>query len=196
MQVYEIEPTVLRGLQTEIVCPRDQQQGSAYVDALSGTDQVGLAEFMLSYTWGYQARLHTVFSSVSTPDRSLVDDIQVNDIVDSLVLMCQERKLNPKRTYVKTNARRTKDQRAWLQVWICCLCMNQHRVKQKQAAGETVPFSEFEKVSVKSLAFLNLSLKLTHTVQAFGETVNGVGEILALMSPWRKPGYLTRVWWC
>ena len=108
MQVYEIEPTVLRGLQTEIVCPRDQQPGSAYVDALSGTDQVGLAEFMLSYTWGYKARLHTVFSSVSTPDRSLVDDIQVSDIVDSLVLMCQERNLNPKRTYVKTNARRSK----------------------------------------------------------------------------------------
>eukprot|EP00913_Durusdinium_trenchii_P015090 g14152.t1 len=59
-------------------------------------------------------------------------------------------------------------------VWICCLCINQHRVKEAQAAGEVVPFKEFE--------------------EAFGKRVAGVSHILAMMSPWQEPLYLKRVW--
>lgn len=59
-------------------------------------------------------------------------------------------------------------------IWICCLCINQHRVKEAQAAGQTVSFAEFE--------------------EAFGRRVEGVGHILAMMSPWQEPRYIRRVW--
>ncbi|CAL1169020.1 unnamed protein product, partial [Cladocopium goreaui] len=44
-------------------------------------------------------------------------------------------------------------------VWICCLCINQHRVKEAQAAGHVVPFGIFRK--------------------AFSQRVEGVSHILA-----------------
>jgi len=47
----------------------------------------------------------------------------IDDIVDALVTFCESRKLDVKRTYV----------------WICCLCVNQHRVvgeeRRKRRAG-------------------------------------------------------------
>merc|ERR1719387_3516487 len=57
---------------------------------------------------------------------------------------------------------------------MCCLCINQHRVKEAQKRGDTVPFEEFEK--------------------AFGSRVREIGRVLALLSPWDSPLYLTRVW--
>lgn len=59
-------------------------------------------------------------------------------------------------------------------VWICCLCINQHRVKEAQAAGHVVPFGIFRK--------------------AFSQRVEGVSHILAMMSPWQHPLYIQRVW--
>lgn len=53
-------------------------------------------------------------------------------------------------------------------IWICCLCNNQHRV------GEDVPYGTFHKI--------------------FRNTVVEVGHILAMMVPWDKPLYLTRIW--
>jgi len=83
---------------------------------------------------------------------------EISDIADALVAYCRDRSLDAERTYV----------------WICCLCINQHRVKAMQAAGEVVPFDEFQ--------------------SAFSAQVRGVGKVLALMAPWQKPRYLTRVW--
>jgi len=65
-------------------------------------------------------------------------------------------------------------QEADTNVWICCLCINQHRVIEATKAGLTVPFEEFH--------------------EALRSRVCGIGHICALMMPWRKPMYLTRVW--
>eukprot|EP00931_Biecheleriopsis_adriatica_P099688 TRINITY_DN7437_c0_g1_i1.p1 TRINITY_DN7437_c0_g1~~TRINITY_DN7437_c0_g1_i1.p1 ORF type:complete len:692 (+),score=96.12 TRINITY_DN7437_c0_g1_i1:168-2243(+) len=59
-------------------------------------------------------------------------------------------------------------------VWMCCLCINQHRVDTLRAAGKTVPFTDFE--------------------EAFGSRVQAIGKILVLMTPWESPVYLTRAW--
>uniref|UniRef100_A0A7S3VG56 Mbre TPR repeat protein n=1 Tax=Chaetoceros debilis TaxID=122233 RepID=A0A7S3VG56_9STRA len=59
-------------------------------------------------------------------------------------------------------------------VWICCLCNNQHRVVEMKKRKEDIPFEEFHKV--------------------FHGRVTGIRHVLAMMSPWTKPEYLTRVW--
>ena len=82
----------------------------------------------------------------------------VTDIVDTLADFCATKELDPKTTYI----------------WICCLCNNQHRVKEMEALGTTVPFEEFQEI--------------------FYRNVTGVKNILAMMSPWQKPIYLTRIW--
>ena len=134
-KVYEIEPTVIRPKGASVCCPRDGELGAAYVDSIFGDDNASLAQFMLSYTWGYE----------------------LGDIVDSLISFCSSSELEPSRTYI----------------WVCCLCINQHRVKAAQARGDVVPFSEFQ--------------------NTFGERVSGIGHILAMMSPWNYPTYITRV---
>jgi hypothetical protein len=83
---------------------------------------------------------------------------RVGDIVDALSAHCELTGLDPKETYI----------------WICCLCINQHRVKEASARGETVPFEVFE--------------------AEFRSRVQGVGHVLAMMEPWFQPKYLTRVW--
>ena len=80
---------------------------------------------------------------------------EVRQIVDALGRYCTQRGRDPRRVFV----------------WICCLCINQHRVK---GCAGAVPFAEFRK--------------------AFGDRVAGVGHVVALLSPWDKPLYLTRVW--
>jgi tetratricopeptide (TPR) repeat protein len=59
-------------------------------------------------------------------------------------------------------------------VWIDCLCVNQHRVIERKRKGEVVPFEEFESV--------------------FFKRVTSIGHILAMVAPWTKPEYLSRVW--
>lgn len=59
-------------------------------------------------------------------------------------------------------------------IWMCCFCINQHRVKEARAAGLQVPFEEFKK--------------------AFGERVAGIGKVVAMMAPWKDPFYIKRVW--
>jgi tetratricopeptide (TPR) repeat protein len=82
----------------------------------------------------------------------------IGDIIDVLKNYCTTNNLNPKEVYV----------------WICCLCVNQHRVIEKKRKGEVVPFEEFESV--------------------FSKRVTSIGHILAMMAPWTKPEYLFRVW--
>eukprot|EP00927_Polykrikos_kofoidii_P004313 TRINITY_DN11704_c0_g1_i2.p1 TRINITY_DN11704_c0_g1~~TRINITY_DN11704_c0_g1_i2.p1 ORF type:complete len:1360 (+),score=300.08 TRINITY_DN11704_c0_g1_i2:78-4157(+) len=134
-KVYELEPALIRPRGADVVCPRDNRLGAAYVDCLSEYD-AGMSSFMLSYTWGYT----------------------IGDIVDSLTNFCENRKMDKR----KSN------------VWICCLCINQHRVKEAQARKEVVPFEKFK--------------------DEFGDRVKSIGHVVALMSPWREPVYLKRVW--
>jgi len=134
--IYEIEPKVIRPLCAKVLCPRDNRMGSAYVDAFEAPDDVGISEFMLSYTWGYT----------------------VADIGNTLAHYCQTKDLKPNRTYF----------------WLCCFCINQHRVVEKSQAGDVVPFEEFQ--------------------FAFQHRVNTIGHMLAMMTPWGDPLYIKRVW--
>jgi len=82
----------------------------------------------------------------------------IGDIIDVLNNYCTANNLNPKEVYV----------------WICCLCVNQHRVIEKRRNGGVVPFKELESV--------------------FFKRVTSIGHVLAMMAPWTKPEYLFRVW--
>lgn len=82
----------------------------------------------------------------------------IGDIVDALTSFCQQRGCEQSRTYF----------------WVCCLCINQHRVREERQKGSTVPFEEFR--------------------EAFGKRVGGIGHMVALMTPWNNPMYLKRVW--
>mmetsp|Transcript_9598 Transcript_9598/g.12088 ORF Transcript_9598/g.12088 Transcript_9598/m.12088 type:complete len:581 (-) Transcript_9598:106-1848(-) len=142
--IYEMEDLrstthgVIRTKGKNTICPRDGKMGAAYVDCLKGEDNVGPANLMLSYGWGYS----------------------IGDITDTLLDYCQSNELDPKRTYV----------------WICCLCNNQHRVaasiKGKRDSEST--FEEFQ--------------------NTFHSRVVEIGHIVALMCPWDKPIYITRIW--
>jgi len=82
----------------------------------------------------------------------------VGDIADCLMIFCKANGLDPKRTYI----------------WICCLCVNQHRVVEAREKGEKISFEQFS--------------------ETFGSRVATIGRILAIMSPFQKPLYVTRVW--
>lgn len=58
--------------------------------------------------------------------------------------------------------------------WICCFCVNQHRVKEKLRMGENISFDSFKAV--------------------FGNRVKQTGHIVGLLSPWNEPLYVKRVW--
>jgi len=59
-------------------CPRDGGMGAAYVDCLEGEDNVGPANRMLSYLWGYT----------------------IGDIIDCLEEYCVNNRMDPTRTYI------------------------------------------------------------------------------------------------
>jgi tetratricopeptide (TPR) repeat protein len=140
--IYDLEDTrqekngFIRSKGENITCPRDGKVGAAFVDCLHGEDNVGVANVMLSYSWGNT----------------------VDEIIDVLDLFALKRGLDPKKTYV----------------WICCLCNNQHRVFERSKKNEVVPFEDFQAI--------------------FKAQVMGVDSIVALMSPWQKSLYLTRIW--
>lgn len=82
----------------------------------------------------------------------------VGDIADGLAEYCKNQQLDAKETYV----------------WICCLCINQHRVKEAQTLGSTVSFDDF--------------------LQTFQSKVREIGTTVALMASWHSPLYITRCW--
>ena len=86
------------------MCPQTQQLGSSYVDALA-EDQVGLSDFMLSYSWRYR----------------------VSDIVAALLQHCSSQRHELLRSWEK-RLKEPLSQGTYF--WICCLCINQHRVKE------------------------------------------------------------------
>jgi hypothetical protein len=61
----------------DVICPRDFEKGAAYVDTLSGADNVGKANALLSYSWGNR----------------------VFDIADALKSWAETHGRKPQRTY-------------------------------------------------------------------------------------------------
>lgn len=68
-------------------------------------------------------------------------------------------------------------------VWICSLCINQHRVVEQTLLMEEQQTSGMT-VTPSSMDFFKL----------FSERVVSIGHILCMMAPWDNPSYLTRVW--
>ncbi|CAB9520118.1 Kinesin light chain [Seminavis robusta] len=90
-------------------------------------------------------------------------DYMIGDIVDTLTDFCLQNNLNPKRTYI----------------WICCLCVNQHRVVQNTTQQKSGMISDSTQLDFFAI---------------FGERVKKIGHLLAMMAPWKAPIYITRVW--
>ena len=83
----------------------------------------------------------------------------MGSVVSSLTAYCKKNSLDPRTTFV----------------WLCCLCINQHRVKERAARGEFVPADEFR--------------------AEFESRVVGILHVLSLMAPWDAPANLGRLWW-
>lgn len=79
-------------------------------------------------------------------------------IISSLVEYTKQQGLDPKQTFV----------------WICCLCVNQHRVKEAEKKKEVIEFEEFANI--------------------FHQRIVDIGHVLSLMMPWDDPIYTKRVW--
>jgi hypothetical protein len=83
----------------------------------------------------------------------------VASIVDSLVAYCEQRQLDEDNTFV----------------WLCCLCLNQHRVREQREKGEVISTEDFQK--------------------EFETRVLGIKHVLSLTTPWNDPGNMKRAWW-
>ena len=60
-------------------------------------------------------------------------------------------------------------------VWLCCLCNNQHRIHARRDDEQLViPIMEYK--------------------EFFEHKIPEIGEVVALISPWNEPVYLTRAW--
>lgn len=87
----------------------DQTLGTSYVDCLVGASNVGPVD------------LHLVYSR-ETP---------VKDVVDALLMYCEDHKLDPENTYI----------------WIDCLCLNLHKIAERIAAKMDTPGTEYERMA-------------------------------------------------
>eukprot|EP00040_Diaphanoeca_grandis_P037971 m.252141 g.252141 ORF g.252141 m.252141 type:complete len:389 (-) comp33902_c0_seq8:1036-2202(-) len=77
---------------------------------------------------------------------------KVHDVVDALTDWAVVHRRDPKRTYI----------------WICSLCLNQHRIAAT--------------LSPEQLA------------KEFGERVESIGRVLPMLENWQNPGYVKRAW--
>ena len=53
-KIYHMVNAYAKPAGKDVTCPRDKNVGAAYVDTLNGDDNVGLANALLSYSWGYK----------------------------------------------------------------------------------------------------------------------------------------------
>eukprot|EP00927_Polykrikos_kofoidii_P030324 TRINITY_DN26106_c0_g1_i1.p1 TRINITY_DN26106_c0_g1~~TRINITY_DN26106_c0_g1_i1.p1 ORF type:complete len:872 (+),score=139.26 TRINITY_DN26106_c0_g1_i1:102-2717(+) len=83
---------------------------------------------------------------------------EIGQVVESLSVWCQNKSKDPKS----------------IMVWICCLCINQHRVSEARKEGQVVPFESFK--------------------ETFETRVVSIGKVLACLDSWRSSEYTTRVW--
>ncbi len=174
--------SVIRDKGKNAFCPLDGQRGSSYVHALlhdtesnvsqkymsdSGKpDVVGKASIMISYSWDYA----------------------IGDILDTVTAYCEMNGLDKKQTYI----------------WIDCLCVNLHRVadlKVKEAGAQDEDnYAQEEKKSNAadfskrgkerdSLSIFESSDELQSSVN---RRIQNIGHVLAIMSPFNQPTYLSR----
>ena len=131
--IYEIENLssekngVIRSKGAHCIDPVDGRVGTSYVACLTGEDNVGPANFMLSYSWSYK----------------------IGDIVDTLCDFCKSGNLDERRTYI----------------WLCCICINQHRVVEKKDQGESTKVDTFAKFR-----------------DTFYSRVTGIGKVISMVS--------------
>jgi hypothetical protein len=78
----------------------------------------------------------------------------IGDIVDTLSEFCESQEEDPKQTFV----------------WICCFCVNQHRVVQQSQSQQSGMLEE-------AIDFFTI----------FAQRVVTIGHVLCLMSPWNYP---------
>eukprot|EP00037_Helgoeca_nana_P029953 m.365208 g.365208 ORF g.365208 m.365208 type:complete len:1889 (-) comp28082_c0_seq5:432-6098(-) len=126
---------VVKPATKNVTCPQDHKKGCSLVDALNldrdqNPDDVGYADALLSYTWGY--RIVAVASALDL--------------------------------WVATSGRKPKE----TSVWVCSLCLNQHRMESTVTSEELA--------------------------ETFGSRVRSIGRVLPLLEPWSDPVYLTRAW--
>ena len=114
------------------LCPRDGKMGCAYVDTLTDLDDVGRADALLSYSWGYL----------------------IAEVSAALSAWTERASRDPKKSHI----------------WICSLCLNQHRMDLGNAAAPA------------------------DLAKEFGERVVAIGHILPMLEPWDDPGYVKRAW--
>ncbi|CAB9528251.1 Kinesin light chain [Seminavis robusta] len=86
----------------------------------------------------------------------------VGDIIRTLDQFCKQKDRDPNHTYI----------------WLCCLCVNQHRVAEQ---------AENRKTGLPVLGKVDFFAE-------FGERVTSIGHVIAMMTPWDQPLYLGRVW--
>lgn len=85
----------------------------------------------------------------------------MGDIVDTLDAYCKDNDVDVHKTYF----------------WICCLCVNQHRVAQSLQEGSK-----------------GLSMPTEIFLKTFGFRVTTIGHLVCLLSPFKDPLYLKRIW--
>lgn len=179
--------SVIRDKGKNVFCPMDGQRGASYVHALlydtdsTSTDGkqyisnggkpnvVGPATIMISYSWDYA----------------------IGDILDTIVTYCDMNKLDKKSTYI----------------WIDCLCINLHRVvdlKKKELDGDLDEYDYAQDEKKSSLAHYSREVKREDVLSIFESSdelqstiqhrIQNIGHVLAIMSPFHQPTYLSRLW--
>jgi tetratricopeptide (TPR) repeat protein len=105
----------------------------------------------------------------------------IGDIIDSLEGFCKDNQLEPSRTYI----------------WICCLCINQHRVVEELGPEDRDNDGVLESEATKSPPAAAATTTTTTSIVFEGEfrhRVLSIGQVLCLISPWQDPSYFHRLW--
>jgi tetratricopeptide (TPR) repeat protein len=116
----------------------------------------------------------------------------IGDIVDTLWEFCETHKHDPKRTYV----------------WLCCLCINQHRVykmkhdvsrEENQQAQPQVKEEVQQSVQQNNQTLTTIQRRSGEKAfqefqSTFRDRVLGVDTVVIMMFPWDNPAYLGRIW--
>eukprot|EP00933_Yihiella_yeosuensis_P020370 TRINITY_DN16341_c0_g2_i1.p1 TRINITY_DN16341_c0_g2~~TRINITY_DN16341_c0_g2_i1.p1 ORF type:complete len:596 (-),score=106.02 TRINITY_DN16341_c0_g2_i1:443-2155(-) len=146
--VKDIAEPIIKQAGADLLCPRDLRRGAAYVEALK------LQPDSFQSLSDHQLPLKYSLAERSTHMLSYSWRYRVMDIIDALCKFCNRYKIRD----------------AELFVWMCCFCVNQHRVEE----AKQVSFADFK--------------------QTFETRVMRIPHMIALMDPWESPQYLTRVW--
>ncbi len=150
-KIYEIvdlkkldENDIVREKGANVTCPMDGKKGASYIHSIVFGEE--------------ETEKEEDHYGKATVMLSYTWGYPIGDIVQSLADYCRLSGLEPKHTYV----------------WICCLCVNQHRFVEMKKLGESVHFDTLEDI--------------------FGRRVKGIGHLLPMMTPWHGPASLGRVW--